>query len=80
MITPISAAANYAVTGHVNVVLERFVAWHKGEARPDARGYNRERQPGDVEYPLLHPHQAGESIQDKSLDARLSFCHMPAYK
>jgi hypothetical protein len=33
-----------------------------------------------VEYPLLQPHQASESIQDKSLDARLSFCHMPAYK
>jgi hypothetical protein len=69
MITPISAAAYYAVTGHVTDVLARFVAWHKGEAWPDERGYNRERQSRDVEYPLLQRHEASEIIQDKSLDA-----------
>ncbi len=69
-----------ALPGQIAGALTRFVAWHKGRARPDERGYNREHRTGDVEFTLLQPHHVGESIQDKSLDARLSFCHMPAYK
>jgi len=56
------------------------VATHKGNARPDVDGYNRSREPGDLESSSLQAHRASESIQDKSSDARLSICHMPAYK
>ena len=56
------------------------MATHKGNARPDVDGYNRPREPGDLESFSLQAHRASESIQDKSSDARLSICHMPAYK
>ena len=80
MITPISTANHYAVANHVTGVLSSFVATHKGNARPDVDGYNRSREPGDLESSSLQAHRASESIQDKSSDARLSICHMPAYK
>jgi len=80
MITPISTANHYAVANHVNAAYGSFVASHKGSARPDVDGYNRSREPGDLESSSLQAHRASESIQDKSLDARLSICHMPAYE
>lgn len=80
MITPIPTANHYAVANHVNGVQRTFVGTHKGNARLDVDGYNRSREPGDLESFSLQAHRASESIQDKSSDARLSICHMPAYK
>jgi len=56
------------------------VVTHKGNTRPDVDGYNRSRESADLESSSLQAHRASESIQDKSSDARLSICHMPAYK
>jgi len=80
MITPISAANHYADANHANAAYRSFVASHKGNTRPDVDGYNRSREPADLEFSSLQAHRASESIQDKSSDARLSICHMPAYK
>lgn len=80
MITPIPPANHYAVANHVTGVLRSFVATHKGNVQPDVDGYNRSREPRDLESSSLQAHRASESIQDKSSDARLSICHMPAYK
>lgn len=80
MITPISIANHYAVANHVNAVSGSFVVTHKGNARPDVDGYNRSPEPGDLESTSLQAPRASESIQDKSSDARLSICHMPAYE
>jgi hypothetical protein len=50
----------------------RFVPKHKGVARPGVSGYKEIGTLSDLENPLLQHHRAGESIQDKSLDARLN--------
>ena len=80
MMTPISPAAHYAVGNYRNAGLARFVETHKGGARPDVGGYNHRAQSAHLQAFFLQGHRASESIQDKSQDARLSICHMPAYK
>jgi len=56
------------------------VVWHKGGVQPGVRGYKRERQTPDAEFPLLQRDHPSEIIQDKSLDDRLIICHTPAYE
>jgi hypothetical protein len=78
MIKSISATAHYAVASHANAAFASFVGTHNGTTRPDVGGYNLAHKPADLDSCSLQAHRASESIQDKSQDARLSICHMPA--
>ena len=78
MIKSISANAHYAIASHANGAPASFVGTHNGTTRPDVGGYNLDHKPADLEFCALQAPRASESIQDKSLDARLSICHMPA--
>ena len=62
-----------------NDLIVGFVGGHKPGTWPEGGGYKRLREPADLLYYFLRPHRAGESIQDKSEDDRLYFCHQPAY-
>jgi hypothetical protein len=56
-----------------------FVARHKAGQRSAGDGYKSVLKPRGLGYCFLQAHRAGESIQDKSQDARLLICHTPAY-
>ena len=65
-------AASQRVIAQANALSCRFVPKHKGVARPGVSGYKEIGALSDLENPLLQHHRAGESIQDKSLVARLN--------
>jgi hypothetical protein len=65
-------AAALRMIAQVSALFTRFVAKHKAIARPGVRGYKEITSLSDLENPLLQHHRADESIQDKSLDARMN--------
>jgi len=76
---PARARARPGLGRQANELRVGFVGGHNHGTWPEGGGYKQVREPADLLYYFLRPHRPGESIQDKSEDDRLYFCHQPAY-